>query len=150
MKIISHRGNINGSITEKENRPSYIDTAIKLGYDVEIDIRYLNQEFWLGHDEPQYKVTIDWLKLRKNNLWLHCKNKESASELLKTNYLFNFFCHFNDDFVLTSTGHLWVHNLKCCIDKTTIIPLLSLEDINNYEGDEPFGVCSDYVIKLIK
>ena len=32
MKLISHRGNIRGSISEKENRPSYIDCAIGNGY----------------------------------------------------------------------------------------------------------------------
>ena len=41
MKIISHRGNINGIIPEKENRPSYIDSAIGCGYEVEVDIRYI-------------------------------------------------------------------------------------------------------------
>jgi len=39
MIIISHRGNINGPLVDKENRPSYIDSAIKLDYDVEVDLR---------------------------------------------------------------------------------------------------------------
>ena len=56
MKVISHRGNIKGSIPDKENRPSYIDCAIGNGYDVEIDIRMIGGELWLGHDEPQYKI----------------------------------------------------------------------------------------------
>ena len=53
MKIISHRGNIRGAIPDKENRPSYIDCAIGSGYDVEIDLRMIDGELWLGHDEPQ-------------------------------------------------------------------------------------------------
>ena len=28
MKIISHRGNINGKVLDKENKPSYLDSAI--------------------------------------------------------------------------------------------------------------------------
>ena len=37
MILISHRGNIDGKIVERENHPEYIDEAIALGYDVEID-----------------------------------------------------------------------------------------------------------------
>ena len=49
MKIISHRGNIKGVVSSKENRPSYIDSAIGSGYEVEVDIRYINGVFWLFH-----------------------------------------------------------------------------------------------------
>ena len=38
MILISHRGNINGRSFKDENQPTYIDTAISAGYDVEIDI----------------------------------------------------------------------------------------------------------------
>ena len=48
MKIISHRGNIRGASPDKENRPSYIDCAIGSGYDVEIDLRMIDGELWLG------------------------------------------------------------------------------------------------------
>jgi hypothetical protein len=37
MKIISHRGNLNGSSTDIENHPTYIQAAINAGYDVEVD-----------------------------------------------------------------------------------------------------------------
>ena len=78
MKIISHRGNINGPVPEKENRPSYIDSAIQLGYDVEVDLRIIDNDFWLGHDEPQYKVELPWMLLRKDKIWFHCKDINSA------------------------------------------------------------------------
>lgn len=148
MKLISHRGNINGSIFEKENRPSYIDCAIQLGYDVEIDIRFIHNEFWLGHDYPQYKVELNWLYLRKSNIWIHCKDKESASKFIEINNGFKIFCHTNDDYILTSTNHLWVHKLSNTIDYTTIIPLITLEEVKNYNGGIPYGICSDYVTKL--
>ena len=41
----------------KKKTVSYIDCAIGNGYDVEIDVRSIDGEYWLGHDEPQYKVT---------------------------------------------------------------------------------------------
>jgi hypothetical protein len=148
MIKISHRGNITGSNVEKENRPSYIDVALQLGYNVEIDIRFINNEFWLGHDFPQYKVDLNWLSLRKDKLWIHCKDKNSASEFLKCNQGFNFFCHTMDHYVLTSSGHIWLHDLSSNVDETTIIPLLNLEDIENYIGSVPFAICSDYVSLL--
>ena len=83
MKIISHRGNIRGPIPDKENRPSYIDCAIGSGYDVEIDVRYLNGGLWLGHDGAQYKVDHNWLDKRKAYLWIHCKNLRAAMECQK-------------------------------------------------------------------
>ena len=38
MILISHRGNINKIDRKKENSQSYIQEAINLGYEVEIDI----------------------------------------------------------------------------------------------------------------
>jgi hypothetical protein len=38
-----------------ENKPIILK-AIKLGYDVEIDIWVIDGAFYLGHDEPQYNV----------------------------------------------------------------------------------------------
>ena len=50
MVLISHRGNINGPILEMENKPDYIDKAINLGYEVEIDVWYENDKLWLEDD----------------------------------------------------------------------------------------------------
>lgn len=60
MKIISHIVNLNGIVPNKENRPSYIDSAIGSGYEVGVDIRYINGEFWFGHDTPDYKTYNYW------------------------------------------------------------------------------------------
>ena len=147
MKIISHRGNINGPLPEKENRPSYIDSAIQLGYEVEVDLRYINGEFWLGHDIGQYKIELSWMEPRKEMIWFHCKDIESSLELLKfVNY--KFFCHSNDPYVLTSTNKLWVHDLKGKINKNCIIPLLDKKDISTYINDAPYAICTDYVSKI--
>ena len=62
MILISHRGNLNGKIPENENCPDYIDKAIHSGYDVEIDIWMIDNELFLGHDGPQYKVIYNWPK----------------------------------------------------------------------------------------
>ena len=63
MKLIAHRGNINGPNLLEENRPEYIDFAIQLGYNVEIDIRFDDdtKQFFLGHDYSKYLVNWSWL-----------------------------------------------------------------------------------------
>jgi len=145
MKIISHRGNINGPIPEKENRPSYIDSAIKLDYDVEVDLRIINNEFWLGHDEAQYKIELSWMRLRKDKIWYHCKDIESALVLCKLNEDFKYFCHSQEPYVCTSNGYLWVHDLSSKINNKCIIPLLSKEDIEKYTNSKPYAICTDFV-----
>ena len=92
MRIISHRGNIRGRVPGRENAPSYIDCAIGNGYDVEIDARLIDGELWLGHDQPQYKITWNWIFQRQKNVWVHCKNVEAA----KFCQIFQSFCHTGD------------------------------------------------------
>ena len=40
MKLIAHKGNVNGPDSSKENTPAQIEWCIDNGYDVEIDVRY--------------------------------------------------------------------------------------------------------------
>lgn len=140
MKIISHRGNIRGPVPDKENRPSYIDSAIGNGYDVEVDIRSINGELWLGHDEPQYKIDHNWLNKRRHYLWIHCKNVEAAHEC----WAYHSFCHTSDPFTYTTTGKIWLHDLSQKIDNDTIIPLISMDDINKHVNGNPYAICTDY------
>jgi hypothetical protein len=142
MIIISHRGNIRGPVSDQENRPSYIDCAIGNGFHVEIDVRSINGELWLGHDEPQYRIDHNWLDKRRHYLWIHCKNLEAAKEC----WSYHSFCHSDDPFTYTSTGKIWLHDLTQKIDNTVIIPLLDKNDINNFLITDiyPYGICTDY------
>ena len=142
MKIISHRGNIRGPVPGRENAPSYIDCAIGNGYDVEIDVRSVNGELWLGHDKPQYKITWNWIFHRQFNLWLHCKDLEAA----KMCQVFQSFCHERDAFTFTSRKVIWLHDLSQTVDEKTIIPLLSKEDLEQHSNliQNCYGVCTDY------
>jgi hypothetical protein len=149
--IISHRGNIIGPVSDKENRPSYIDCAIGNGYHVEIDVRSINGELWLGHDESQYKIDHNWLDKRRNYLWIHCKNLEAAKEC----WAYHSFCHSDDPFTYTSTGKIWLHNdnfESLVFDNNDIIPRISKTDLEffkkgNFYGT-PFAVCTDYPAML--
>ena len=91
MKIISHRGYLNGANNNLENHPEHIDKCIELGFDVEIDLRLISETLYLGHDFENHKITIEWLLLRKKSLWIHCKNFDSLNFLTQKNFDLNFF-----------------------------------------------------------
>jgi len=143
MILISHRGNIDGKILEIENHPDYIDKAISLGYDVEIDIWMVNDVFFLGHDEPQYKIEITWVDDRRNKLWVHCKNTEAMEFFNKFNYNINYFWHQNDNIILTSKKFLWVHPGKQPINNSIAV----LPELYNDNIKKCIGICSDFIIK---
>jgi hypothetical protein len=145
MILISHRGNIDGKNLEQENSPKYIDNAISLGYDVEVDIWLIGRELYLGHDKPLYKVEFLWLKDRINKLWIHCKNPEAVNFFRISDYDFNYFWHENDTLTLTSKKHIWVYPGKQPIDDSIAV----LPEINNDDTSKCLGVCSD-IIKTFK
>ena len=139
MKIISHRGNVRGPIPDRENRPSYIDCAIGNGYDVEIDVRLIAGQLWLGHDELQYKVEHSWLQPRKEYLWIHCKDLAAAKECWE----YQSFCHTSDPYTYTSTGKIWLHDISMKIDNNVIIPMIDDIDYAPMKG-KPYAICTDH------
>jgi len=58
---------------------------------------------------------------------------------------FKFFCHTSDPFILTSTNHIWVHDLDLNLNNKCIIPLLSDEDLISYRGGLVYAICTDYI-----
>lgn len=146
MNIYSHRGNLEGPNFDLENHPDYIDKAISKGFKVELDLRFDQENFFLGHDYTQYKVDIKWLEERKNYILIHCKDIFSSLSLNN----FHFFCHLQDDFVLTSKAMIWVHNLDLIFNsKNLIVPLMNKKLIHQYfKIDRNFSVCTDFPIYL--
>ncbi len=145
MVFISHRGNINQIISHRENSKEYIDEAIQKGYDVEIDVRTKNNNLWLGHDTPDYPVTIEWLRARKDKLWIHIKDYESLMTFCNNKIEFKYFCHQSDDFTLVSNGTVWCHKVGNKMNDKCIIPLLSLKEVQNYNQYAFYGICSDFI-----
>lgn len=149
MKLISHRGNLNGKIPEKENHPDYIKEALRQGYGVEIDVWYVHKKYWLGHDVPQYETTLEFLDGRPSNkIWIHTKNIEAAHELSQywedeDGITYNLFFHNNDDCVITTHGHIWTYpgKLLCGRRSVAVLPELAPGwDISNAGF-----VCSDFI-----
>ena len=142
IKLISHRGNLNGVNPDRENSPSYIQKAIFAGYDVEIDVRWWNDGIWLGHDTPDWEVPISFLESIKDRIWIHCKNFEAFSHLLDTD--FRVFFHENERYAMISNGLIWAHDLDM-INEKCIIPLLAKDQIEDWTKTDVYGICSDYV-----
>ena len=138
MFLISHRGNINGPDPLIENNPRYIDKCISLGYDVEVDVWFLNGDVFTGHDYPQYKVSIDYLKNSK--FWCHCKNIEALHILLKEDV--HCFYHKTDDVTLTSRGYIWTYPKKKLMEGSVcVLPELGFDGLLK----KCAGICSDYI-----
>ena len=138
MILISHRGNITGPNPERENSIEYITEALDKGYSVEIDIWLVDGNIYLGHDEPEYETTLDFLK--NERLWCHCKNIDALWFLLKNDI--HCFFHQEDDVTLTSKGYMWVYPGKKLVrDSVCVMPELG------YVGNLKtcYGICSDYI-----
>lgn len=145
MKFISHRGNLNGKDLNRENKIFAIEECLNLGIDVEIDIRYLNNKFYLGHDDTECEVSLTWLLTP--GLWVHSKTIETFSKLL--NYVdINTFFHQTDDCTLTTFGWIWVYPGKPIINKFCIAVLP--ETIKNYDIKQAGGVCSDNILNYYR
>ena len=144
MILISHRGNLIGKNESLENNPNYIDVAISKGYDVEIDVWFKDDTLWLGHDKPQYTVTIDFFKERISKLWIHCKNIDAVQFFMGCKDIgshYHYFWHQNDDITLTSFNYIWAYPGKQPIKGSIAV----MPEINNDKTTQCAGICSDYI-----
>lgn len=143
MKIVSHRGNLDGENPKLENHPDQIDLAIRNNFLVEVDLRIVNDRFFLGHDTSDYLIDKQWLLYRKQYLIIHSKDLLTSNHLVRLNKELNWFYHTDEDIVLSSWGWIWCY------------PGIYLsEGITVLIGDQVklpskvLGVCTDYPIKF--
>ena len=137
MFYISHRGNIFGPNKKDENKIDYVENALNLGFDVEIDVWFYKKNFYLGHDEPLYEVKLDYFENKK--FWIHTKNLDCFYEISK--YDFNFFWHENDKIILTSKGYFWNYPGTKLSKKSICV----LPEKNEIKKPDCAGICSDYI-----
>jgi hypothetical protein len=139
MLIISHRGNIEGKDPKKENNPEHIYTLLTNNINCEIDVWYINNEWYLGHDTPDNIVSEKFLQL--DGLWCHCKNLPALVKIqeLKTKH---FFWHQKDSYTLTSSGYIWTYP-DTPVDTNCIIVDNTVERKNKKYNC--FAVCTDYI-----
>ena len=137
MIYISHRGYINGVDEKLENNPNNILKLLERNIHVEIDVRYHNDNFYLGHDDPKYKVEVNFLKHK--NLWCHAKNFKTLDEIRKIDC--HYFWHQEDDYTITSKGFFWTYPGKKLLENSICV----LPEKSNYKTIDCQGICSDYI-----
>jgi len=140
LYLIAHRGNVAGKNPGLENTPPYLDAALAQGYDVEVDVWYVDGKYYLGHDGPQIETTLEYLN--NDRFWCHCKNAEALQQLV--GHGVHCFFHKTDDVTLTSKGIIWTFPRKKLMEGSVcVMPEYG------YEGnlDNCSGICSDYVGK---
>ena len=71
-KFISHRGNLYEKDLNRENKIESIFEVISMGYDCEVDLRYIDEKIFLGHDSPNQEIEISIISEIKESIWIHC------------------------------------------------------------------------------
>mgnify|MGYP003110424711 FL=1 len=134
MRLIAHRGNLNGPNPLVENDPQRITYCIDEGY-----------------DEPQHKVNWFWIAGRRDRLWIHCKDVATLHEFSTKTSGYNFFFHDKDDYTLTSKQYIWAYPGKSYTDHTVMVMPEWKEDVDwdTLRATNCFGICTDYPQRLI-
>ena len=143
MIYIAHRGLIHGPDEDLENEPENIIKTLNKGFHAEIDVRYTDGSWYLGHDKEQYEVDNKFLS--HPNLWIHCKNLGALLHIPTITPLVKYFWHQEDDFTLTSNGYLWTYPGKQLTDRSIcVLPERFTPNLTEF-NENCFGVCSKYV-----
>lgn len=151
MIIISHRGNISGPDLNQENSPKYLEKAIELGFEIEMDLWVQdNLKFYLGHDRPEYLIELKWIENNREKLWIHCKNFLALKILNNLSLNLNFFWHETDKFTLTSKGFVWTFPGNPVYKNSILVypeHPSNAKFLTEIKSDQVFGICTDFVDK---
>lgn len=142
---ICHRGNIRGAQKELENNFGVLLQRSIQGYRTEVDVWFHEHHLWLGHDKPEYKITLEWLASDKRRL-IHAKDGATFEHLLlesgKRALGLHVFYHTEEDYVLTNKG------LVICFPGKPLLEgsLCMMPERANYSQEQLqkiFSICSD-------
>ena len=152
--LIAHRGLVCGPDLESENRVETIELAFQLGFMVECDIWYDNDNFWLGHDSPVDPVSLTWILDNADKLFVHCKNYDALVEFVKLSRssfnLPDFFWHQADRYTLTHKGRIWAYPLEhiCQTETVCVLPEIHSNMMDYLNLYKPMYICSKYCTEL--
>lgn len=146
MRLIAHRGLLDGPDLERENLLSTVDNAIEQGFEAEVDLWVVDETLYLGHDIDRLTRTdLNAMRERSKVLWIHAKNAEALNFLRSYGEEFHYFWHEKDAYTLTSQGIPWIYPGKKIIETGVVVMpehIMSVDEINKISA---FGICSDFV-----
>lgn len=146
---ILHRGLSYGPNPTLENDEITLLSRIVEGWDVELDVWYINGDWWIGHDRPSSKLQHLEL-LTHPHCWVHCKNLEALYHIPETSH---HFVHDRDVATLTSHNYIW-YNINQFVDpikesqRSSKPSVMVLPERSNFSKDMIWSadaVCSDYL-----
>ena len=138
MILISHRGNLDGPTPSLENNPTQVLQVLDKGLDCEVDVWFVDGRFMLGHDEPVYPISEEFLK--NESLWCHAKNTCALEKMLLTNSI-HCFWHEKDKHTLTSRGFIWSFLHEPLAPQSIIVDL----NVSPALHLNCYGICVDYI-----
>jgi len=143
MKLIAHRGLTHGPDLDLENHPDQIIKSLAHGFDCEVDVWYVSEQWYLGHDYPKYQILDNFLN--RPGLWIHAKNLDALLKLQEYNNL-HYFWHQTDHYTLTSQGIIWTYP-GYLLTKNSIMVMPEWHDSSfaSLKNANCLGICSDFV-----
>ena len=150
MIIIAHRGLTHGPDPLLENHPHQVQQLLNHKWHVEIDVRYQDHDWYLGHDHAQYKVDLSFLLQPK--LWIHVKDALASSHMhmISTAHnQINYFWHESDARVLTSKGYWWTQpGHELVKNSVAVMPETHVSNIQDCKTWPCVAVCTDFGASL--
>jgi hypothetical protein len=135
-----------------ENMPEYIEAALDMGFDVEVDVWvFKDHSFYLGHKHPLYRVKKEFFY--KPGIWAHAKNLYALLAMREIG-VDCFYIEGLQDATLTSNGFIWTSPQgHFSAWKDNIITPLSIAVMPEYSTwsdrdiKDAAGICSNDLTK---
>jgi hypothetical protein len=147
LKLIAHRGLLEGPNGDLENNPEQITRSRSLGYDSEIDLWRIQGALWLGHDSPRYQINEQFLYTI--HAWIHAKNIDALYWLTTTNNSLKYFWHQGDDCTLTSNNYIWTYPEKPLNERSIrLMPEWHDPEFKTVKDNVCYAICTDHVLRI--
>lgn len=147
---ICHRGNIVGPYKKLENNFGVLIQREIQGREVEVDVWYRENALWLGHDKPEYKITLEWLA-NSHRRWIHAKDGKTFEYLLQENGKraldLHIFYHTLEDYALTNKGVVLCYPGKPLLEGSCCM-MPEQAPYTEAEKQKCFAICSDIMRKI--
>lgn len=156
MLIISHRGNVNGPVSQCER--DHVENALLSGFDVEVDVRSNMWRLYVGHDEALYELPREWVRTDiASRLWFHAKDRRCHDALALVGH--RVFMHEDEPYgSVVPDGLAWIHPRSNNIEiPPKIVAYSVLLDIEGHPRVDrsklstlPYAVCTDWCYEWVE